>query len=102
MSQMWLHIVYLCLVLSLLSCDSTEAMTCQGSEKYKFPFQAEWTAQSHPEDFPSGYNPHFSSVVGCSHNSSYVMWKPGELASQGVKLVAELGSFIYFLQHKAC
>ena len=69
----------------------SQAIQCDGSAKYKFTFKGEWTKQSHPQDFPSG--PHFSSVVGCSHNLSYVMWRPGQNATKGVQLVAESGMF---------
>ena len=67
---------------------TTDAISCNGSAKYTLTFQAEWTSARHA-DFPS--NPHFSAVVGCSHKADYVMWRPGEKASTGVKNVAELG-----------
>jgi hypothetical protein len=67
---------------------STEAKSCVGSAKYTLTFKGEWTRQRHAS-FPPG--PHFSAVVGCSHKAEYVMWKPGEKATTGVKNVAELG-----------
>ena len=69
----------------------SEAIPCKGSAKYKLTFKGEWTRASHPQDFP--LTAHFSPVVGCSHNSSYVMWKPGMKATAGVKQVAEIGKF---------
>ena len=83
------YIVYLSTVISL-----SQAISCSGSAKYTLTFQAEWTKETHPEDFPSRDNPHFSSLVGCSHNTGYLMWKPGINATQGVKDVAELGKFL--------
>ena len=68
----------------LLAC----AKECKGTALYKLTFEAEWTSASHP-DFP--FQPHFSSLVGCSHNASYMMWKPGMKATKGVKDVAEEG-----------
>ena len=83
-SAQWLTVVYLvCTVLS------AQAMQCKGTAKYTLTFQGEWSNASHPKDFPS--DPHFSSLVGCSHNASYVMWIPGEKATKGVKDVAETG-----------
>ena len=67
----------------------SEALYCKGSAKYQLTFQSEWTDQSHPEDFPP--SPHFTQVVGCTHNASYVMRKPGMKATTGVKDVAERG-----------
>lgn len=83
------------LFLLALTLSLSQAIPCPGSAKYTLTFQAEWTAKAHPEDFPSGCTPHFSSLVGCSHNAEYVMWKPGQNATEGVKKVAEEGRLIY-------
>jgi hypothetical protein len=83
------YTVYLATIFSL-----SEAISCPGSAKYTLTFQAEWTAQTHPEDFPSNHDPHFSSLVGCSHSARYWMWKPGIHATQGVQEVAEKGKVI--------
>ncbi|XP_028390890.1 cell wall protein RBR3-like [Dendronephthya gigantea] len=83
---LWSIIVYL-----VCTVPSAKAINCKGSAKYTLTFKGEWSSSSHPKDFPS--NPHFSSLVGCSHNASYVMWRPGEKASTGVKNVAETGSY---------
>ena len=87
-----LNLVFIAVVCTHMT-ELTEAISCNGSAKYTLTFQAEWTRERHA-DFPS--NPHFSSVVGCSHNATYVMWRPGENATTGVKNVAETGktSFI--------
>ena len=78
------------LVLIAFVCTySTKAIPCNGSAKYTLTFQAEWTSARHA-NFPS--DPHFSPMVGCSHKADYVMWRPGEKASTGVKNVAETGS----------
>ena len=74
--------------------SAKEAVKCQGTARYTLTFQAEWTRDTHP-DFPSNRNPHFSPLVGCSHNASYVMWKPKMLATTGVKDVAETGIIIH-------
>ena len=76
----------------------SEAISCPGSAKYKLTFKAEWTKLTHPEDFPSGKSPHFSSLAGCSHNANYVMWKPGINATEGVKDVAEEGKSLNTVQ----
>lgn len=65
-----------------------KAIKCKGIATYKLVFEADWTSHTHT-DFPR--IPHFSSIVGCSHNASYVMWRPGMKATKGVKDVAEEG-----------
>ena len=82
------YIFYLSAIFSL-----SKAISCPGSAIYKLTFQAEWTAQTHPVDFPFRNNPHFSSLAGCTHNIQYLMWKPSIYATQGVKDVAERGKF---------
>ena len=62
-----------------------------GSAKYKLTFKGQWTKADHPQGFPEGRRPHFSPIVGCSHNASYVMWRPGQPATKGVQNVAEFG-----------
>ncbi len=56
---------------------------------YRVTFDAEWSAATHPTDFPS--NPHFSPLVGATHNDSVTLWQPGGLASPGIESMAELG-----------
>ena len=70
---------------------------CEGSAEYKLTFKAEWTKQSHPVDFPPFQT--FSTLVGCSHKASYVMWKPGMNATTGVEDVAENGKPIIISVH---
>ena len=64
---------------------------CCGTATYEVTFEATWSAESHPKDFPP-FNAHWSGVVGGSHNGKYILWRPGQLASPGVKAVAEFGS----------
>ncbi len=53
-------------------------------------FDAIWSAQTHPTDFPSG--PHFSGLIGGTHNAQVVFWQPGDLATAGIQDMAELGA----------
>ena len=69
---------------------STEAPSTLGSSVvYNVVFESMWSESRHPQLFPS--NAHWSPLVVASHNSSYYLWRTGELASQGVKDVAERG-----------
>jgi len=57
---------------------------------YNVTFDATWSPETHPVDYPPG--PHFSGLVGGTHNASVSFWNTGELASLGIKRMAEWGS----------
>jgi len=61
----------------------------QGTATYKLTFTATWSRSTHPTDFPS--NPHFSWMIGGTHNSNVEFWSPGKTASDGIKSMAETG-----------
>ena len=56
---------------------------------YEVVFDATWSEETHPDDFPP--NPHFSGLIGASHNENVHFWREGELASEGIKNMAETG-----------
>ena len=58
--------------------------------EYNVTFEATWSENSHPQDFPA--NPHFSPLIGATHNENVVFWEPGGLASPGIENMAERGS----------
>ena len=57
--------------------------------RYLVTFDAVWSAQTHPLDFPPG--PHFSGLIGGTHNSAATFWEEGALASPGIEQMAETG-----------
>lgn len=57
--------------------------------QYSVRFDATWSAESHPTAFPA--NPHFSDLIGGVHNAEVSFWQPGQLASTGIKDMAERG-----------
>ncbi|MDA7915733.1 spondin domain-containing protein [Verrucomicrobia bacterium] len=57
---------------------------------YTLTFNSVWTPSTHPDNYPAGA--HWSGLIGGMHNSEVEFWKIGELASTGVKNVAESGS----------
>jgi hypothetical protein len=57
---------------------------------YELVFDATWSAATHPVDFPP--NPHFSGLIGATHNDLVQFWAPGALASAGIEAMAETGS----------
>jgi len=62
----------------------------QGTATYELTFTATWSAQTHPTDFPG--NPHFSGLIGGTHNDQVKFWSTGETASDGIKQMSELGA----------
>ena len=57
---------------------------------YSLTFESDWSATSHPSDFPS--SAHFSGLIGTTHNASISYWTEGQPASLGIKQMAETGS----------
>lgn len=66
--------------------------TCSAASlaaQYEVRFDATWSAATHPLNFPP--NPHWSPLVGGTHDESVQFWAAGELASLGIKDMAERG-----------
>ena len=70
--------------------SNTVNATLTETATYTLTFKADWSASTHPVDFPS--SPHFSGLIGLSHNSNTKIWNTGELSSTGIKSMAETGS----------
>ncbi len=62
----------------------------QGVAVYDVTFSSTWSAATHPVSFPS--NPHFSPLIGGSHDASTSFWQRGGLASPGMESMAETGA----------
>lgn len=56
---------------------------------YAVTFTSTWSVSTHPVDYPA--NPHFSALVGATHDSSIAFWADGELATPGIQDMAERG-----------
>jgi hypothetical protein len=57
--------------------------------RYRVQFDATWSSQTHPMNFPAA--PHFSGLIGATHDRSVVYWAAGMNASPGIELMAETG-----------
>ena len=62
----------------------------QEAARYRVLFESTWSAGTHPDGFPS--NPHFSGLIGATHDASTVLWEPGGVASTGIEVMAETGA----------
>ena len=60
-----------------------------GPALYRVTFEATWSGSTHA-DFPAGA--HFSAVIGASHRADALLFRPGQLASTGIKDMAERGN----------
>ena len=57
---------------------------------YEVTFDSTWSPTSHPTDYPS--SAHYSRLVGTTHNDTITLWREGDLATNGIRLVAEFGA----------
>jgi hypothetical protein len=57
--------------------------------QYEVTFDATWSPTTHPVDFPAGA--HWSGLVGGVHNGNARFFHAGEMASEGIRLMAERG-----------
>ena len=77
--------------LPLVAFLSTAPVVAQGGfATYEVVFDATWSAATHPAVFPP--NPHFSPLIGGTHNSSVDFWQVGGISTLGMERMAELGS----------
>jgi MYXO-CTERM domain-containing protein len=83
--------------LSILACClfGQSALAQESGATYSVTFQAEWSADTHPDGFPAG--PHFSGLVGAVHNENVEYWAIDGLASPGLALMAEMGAKTGFI-----
>jgi len=75
---------------SLWLLDGTLAAQSEPTAAYAVRFDSTWSRETHPYEFP--LTPHFSGLIGGTHNDTVTFWRPGELASPGIENMAENGS----------
>jgi len=76
--------VLLCLgIASAASAQSTP------TAEYEVVFNSTWSEETHPQSFPG--NPHFSGLIGGTHNAQVVFWSVGAPATTGIEVMAEQG-----------
>ncbi|CEF70857.1 Thrombospondin, type 1 repeat and Proteinase inhibitor I2, Kunitz metazoa domain and Reeler domain and Spondin, N-terminal domain-containing protein [Strongyloides ratti] len=74
--------------------DNLNAKCCACTEaKYDIEFLGIWSKETHPKEYPSlEHLTHFTDFLGASHSNNYTLWKFGEIASDGLKEIAEWGN----------
>ncbi len=77
-------------VLGLSHCETDKNSVGTPTEaRYRLTFTATWSQNTHPLNFPP--NPHFSDLIGATHNRDVTFWELGAAPSQGIENMAELG-----------
>ena len=61
----------------------------ENSAEYELVVTITWSAETAPHEYPA--NAHMSGLIGATHNSRYVLFRDGRIASSGLELVAENG-----------
>ena len=69
--------------------ETESPLPAEREARYRVTFAATWSAATHPTNFPAG--PHFSPLVGATHDADTRIWQLGQLASDGIELMAETG-----------
>lgn len=76
------------------SSDTNAQESCKADKLtvYRVVLTTHWTRETFPKQYPE-FRPHaqWSKVVGRSHDKSYVLWRLGTEATDGVKIFAETG-----------
>ena len=67
----------------------TSMVMAQGTATYELTFTSIWSSSTHPSGFPG--NPHFSGMIGGTHNDQVRFWSTGQTASNGIRQMAETG-----------
>ncbi|AOW21462.1 spondin domain-containing protein [Urechidicola croceus] len=75
--------------ISCTSKDDEVELNIDETATYIVVFDAAWTEESHPTDYPS--DSHFSWMVGVTHKQNDLLFSLGGIASNGIEQMAETG-----------
>lgn len=72
-------------------------MKMQTGADYMVSFQGSWNEKTHPFEYPSGGSlnpngPHFSGLIGTTHNAGYMLFKEGMRPTPGLEKLSEEGA----------
>jgi len=82
------------LVLSFLVLCAFSALAADSTASYSVKCTRLWTAKSHPFEYPEAgllTGPHFSGLIGASHNGAYKIFKEGTKPTPGLEKLSEEG-----------
>src|SRR5262245_3180424 len=75
---------------ALVACFPPGASAATPTAQYTATFDATCSQVTHPSMFPPG--PHGPPLVGGTHSASVSFWGQGQIASQGIEDMAEMGA----------
>ena len=94
MTDLFFKLIILLFILGISACKHNSNNSTPSPElgevMYSVKFDSTWSSTTHPDGFPS--NPHYSGLIGATHNSNVSFWDINEHASTGIEQVAETGS----------
>jgi len=73
----------------ILTACGDGGVSVPGDTTYKVSFISTWSSTTHPDNFPA--SPHYSGLIGATHNKNIIFWQEGEPASPGIEHMAETG-----------
>lgn len=82
------------IVIALLLVASLASAAPGDSAKYSIKFTRTWTEKTHPVEYPEAglvTGPHFSGLIGATHNGAYRIFKEGMKPTRGLEKLAEEG-----------
>ena len=82
-----------------LACTACAAVAQRGATAYRVTYHSSWSPGTHPTAFPP--QPHYSPLVGATHDGSVTVWEPGGVATPGLEQVAEVGATTILAQELA-
>lgn len=74
--------------------QDSSAPAMMGTAEYTVVVKSRWTAANHPFEYPKANpltGPHFSGVIGASHNATYSIFQEGSLPTPGLERLSEEG-----------
>lgn len=96
----WFTLIATALLLSACGSDNNNSnseplSSGSGDVRYQIRFEHNWDKARFATGFPA--NPHFSPLVGATHNQQAVIWRPQDQpATAGLEQVAETGKTSIF------
>lgn len=73
---------------------ATPAGAPMDAAEYTLVFRSNWTKSNHPFEYPAAgavTGPHFSGIIGTSHNGSYSLFRDGSTPTPGLEKLSEEG-----------
>lgn len=74
--------------------QAADGRPMSGTVEYTVVLKSRWTAANHPFEYPAAgalTGPHFSGLIGATHNASYTLFAEGARPTPGLENLSEQG-----------